>query len=461
MSELGASVNLPITSSERIEALDTLRGFALLGILLLNILGFGLPQILYFVPIDVVTSQLDFVVWASVELFAEGAMRALFSMLFGVGVVLFTTGSAAKSGSLHYRRTFWLFGFGVFNAFVLLWPGDILMVYALAGALLYLVREVSGKRLLIAATVFLLVISCFYLVLNVGLSTGRVAANEIAKMELSSAGQIAENEGVAIDGRGESERSSSTEPSSKISPETREMAASWQDFSSQFDPSSASRELEIAQRTTSYMDAAEWAWPRSMETLLVNLPLFLFWDALFMMLLGMALFKLGVFQAEMTNRSYVLMMVLGFSLGLAVNAYEIHRAWSNQFDIMSTFSYFQFSYQFGRLGMAFGYIGLIMLVIKHNMLSRLCRRFAAVGRMALTNYLAHSLIALILFSGAGFSLLGELSRAQLYWVVAGIWLLQLYWSPWWLARFQFGPIEWLWRFLTYGSKPQWRLRNGG
>jgi len=86
-------------------------------------------------------------------------------------------------------------------------------------------------------------------------------------------------------------------------------------------------------------------------------------------------------------------------------------------------------------------------------------RLAAVGRMALTNYLMHSLICLFVFTGAGLGLVGELSRAQLYLVVFTIWGVQLWFSPWWLARYRFGPVEWLWRVLTYGERMPTRRAN--
>ena len=143
----------------RIESLDVLRGFALLGILLLNILGFGLvsaalldPSI-YLSPVG----GIDFTVWAFVELTSEGAMRTLFSILFGAGVVLFVTGSTAKSGWLHYRRNFWLLVFGLINIYIFLWPGDILLTYALSSFVLWFIRNWKARNLLILASFLILI----------------------------------------------------------------------------------------------------------------------------------------------------------------------------------------------------------------------------------------------------------------------------------------------------------------
>ena len=102
--------------------------------------------------------------------------------------------------------------------------------------------------------------------------------------------------------------------------------------------------------------------------------------------------------------------------------------------------------------MALGYVGLLAWLVEAGRLRHLMRRLAAVGRMALSNYLLHSLLALLIFSGAGLGLVGDLSRAQLYLVVLGFWGLQLWLSPLWLERHRYGPLEHLWRRLTYGHR---------
>ena len=132
----------------------------------------------------------------------------------------------------------------------------------------------------------------------------------------------------------------------------------------------------------------------------------------------------------------------------------VMRSQSSNFDVLASFPYFQWSYHLGRLSMAMGWMSLIILVLSQAAQGRIIDRLAAVGRMALTNYLMHSLIMLFIFTGAGLGLVGELSRAGLYLLVLGVWVLQLWFSPWWLARNRFGPVEWLWRGLTYGQFPE-------
>ena len=422
----GATAAAPTRAAERIEALDVLRGFALLGILLLNILGMGMHSAAYFYPGMGATGQpavaLDFLVFGTTDLFFEGAMRALFSMLFGAGIVLFTTGLRAKSGALHYRRTFWLLAFGLLDAYLLLWNGDILVVYALAGFLLYPARNASPRRLFIAAGVLLALIAALHTISYAGISGARAIHERI-------------------------------EAGETVSEQDREFATAWTDFRADNVPEQAAIAEELKARSDSYASAFAWNAPKFTEILLFVVPLFLLWDAVAMMLIGMALYKLGVLSAQRSKGFYRRLALAGFGLGLAVNLTEAWRAYQANYDVLAVFGYLQPSYDLGRLGLALGYLALVMLICKANWWPALRARLAAVGRLALTNYLMHSLIALILFTGAGFGLIGQVERPALYPIVFAIWALQLWFSPWWLARRRFGPVEWLWRTLTYGRRP--------
>ena len=150
----------PVAAADRIETIDVVRGFALLGILLLNILGFGLPFEAYSNPaVDGADTGLNLWVFGTVDWLFEGVLRALFSLLFGAGVVMFATG---KSASHYYKRQLLLLGFGLVDAFVLLWLGDILVTYALAGMLLYFARDWSPKQLFIGAGVVFTYLALVY-----------------------------------------------------------------------------------------------------------------------------------------------------------------------------------------------------------------------------------------------------------------------------------------------------------
>ena len=414
---------------DRIESLDVLRGFALLGILLVNIVAFGLVSSAFLDPGIYLTpiGGIDYIVWAFIELSSEGAMRTLFSILFGAGVVLFVTGSTAKSGWLHYRRNFWLLVFGLINAYIFLWPGDILVTYALSGFVLWFVRNWKARSLLILATFLILIGSLQNFAMKNTLEIARDAAEEM-KISISKGEEFSE--------------------------ETAAWAQGWIDYEEDNQAEIDNIPNEIKKRTSSYSSAYEYNLEKANEMIYFVLPFFLFLDALMMMVIGMALFKLGVLDGGRDIKFYIRMMCIGFLTGISINVYEVLLITNSNMDIIETNPYFRFTYHFGRLFMGLGYLGLVILLIKIEKLESLRFRLACVGRMALTNYLMHSVIALFIFTGAGLGLLGKFSWSQLYLFVLLIWVIQLYISPLWLKYFYFGPVEWLWRLLTYLKIPK-------
>lgn len=401
----------PIERSARIDAIDILRGFALLGILLLNILGFGLHSAGYFNPLIAIgeteTSRLlNLGSWASTSVFFEGAMRCLFSLLFGAGVVLFTRKRKSGTGWPYVRRHVWLLVFGLIDTFILLWHGDILMVYAVAGVLLYPLRNYSARRLLITSTVLMLLTGLINAGLAYGLNHARMTDDVI-----------------------------------------------WTDFENQNNPPEDSYDAELMARGDSYSSAFAWTAGHMVDFFLFVYPAMLLPDALAMMIFGMALFKLDAFHLSWSTRAYVTLAGTGFGVGLITNLWELQLALSSKFDLLSTFPLFIPTYHVGRLGMGCGYLGAVMLLCKLNIFCGLRGALAAVGRLALTNYLMQSLICVVIFTGWGFALVGTFERWQLYPLVVAIWAFQLWFSSWWLSHYRFGPTEWLWRTLTYGHRP--------
>ena len=177
----------PVNESDRIKSLDILRGFSLLGILLVNIIGFGFIAAAYTAPGLIISNTPDLVAWALVQLTAEGAMRGLFSILFGAGVLLFLGKDNDSRGWLHAKRTAWLLIFGLANGYLLLWTGDILVTYALAGFLLDFFRNLSGPALLKIAIAGLALISLYNTAMYFGLSYLQGAAQTVAALESQNA----------------------------------------------------------------------------------------------------------------------------------------------------------------------------------------------------------------------------------------------------------------------------------
>ena len=415
--------NAPVRESQRIESLDVLRGFALLGILLLNIIGFAFISSGYVAPVLTIQSPADMAAWILVDLTAEGAMRGLFSILFGAGVVLFLGRDGNGRSWLHMKRTSWLLIFGLINGYLLLWTGDILVTYALCGFILFFARNVSGRRLLITSCLFIALLSLYNSGMYFGLSYLQDLATEASTLQSQGKTVPAELSAAQSD---------------------------WHEFMNEYRPSEAATAAEIAARGDSYVSAFLWTAEHNTEILLGSLWFILLPDAFALMLLGMALFKLGVLQGEKHLSTYRHMAIFGIGCGLLINAYELWAAHASNFDTIASFNQIAPTYHLGRTAMTIGWIGVVILALRNLNIGW---RLAAVGRMALTNYLMHSLICLFIFTGAGFGLVNQLPRWQLYGIVLAIWIAQLYLSPWWLARYHYGPMEWLWRGLTYGHFP--------
>ena len=430
-SEAAATAS-PVTRKVRIRSIDTLRGVALLGILLMNIIAFGLPYASYFNPVfDSNLEGINLSTYIAMDVFVEGSMRGIFSMLFGAGFLLFITKPDTNEDlvrGLYFRRTLLLILIGVFNAYILVWPGDILFTYGVAGLLLYVFWHYSAKKLALISGVIFALLAIMHTASHMG---SRGLREEVLEIEALPA-------------------------STELNQVQQQTLAEWDTFLDQqlFTPELVEQDLQI--RKGGYIETFQFLVPFNLIIQTVGLVASGLWDALAMMLLGMAFMKWGIFNASRSMRFYLGMFVIGFGTGLPINYFEVNAFVSSGFEI-----YWEAAnrptYDLGRLLVAIGYIGLIMMVCKSGILHLLRSALASVGQMALTNYLSQSLICNAIFMGWGFNLLGELERFQIYYVVLGVWLFQLIASPIWLRYFRFGPAEWLWRSLTYKNKQQWRL----
>jgi len=172
------------------------------------------------------------------------------------------------------------------------------------------------------------------------------------------------------------------------------------------------------------------------------------------MLIGMGLMKLGVFSAQRSLRFYWWMLSLGYGIGIPLMIFDAIALIKYDFSTMYMLRGSMFYNVYGSMIVALGHVGLLMLIVQKGALTWLTGRLAAVGRMALSNYLFHSIFCTTLFYGYGFGLFGHINRTGLACIVVAIWVFQLLVSPIWLNYFRYGPAEWLWRSLTY-----WRIQN--
>ena len=406
---------------------------ALLGILAMNIASFAWPQAVYGIPILAEGyTPLDTPLWALNHVLFDTKMMTLFSMLFGAGLVLMSDraeGRGARLRGTYYRRVFWLLLIGIAHA-SLVWDGDILVLYALCGFLLYPFRKLKPRTLIITGLAFNLML-VFVLVgfRLVGIPYMRNTAERVDA-------QVKNEE--------------------KPSGWNQRVHDAWKEMSKQEMPKREKTLEEIAKYRGPYRELVK---ERASNVLWepLGFVLGLWWLAGGRMLIGMGLMKLGVFTAKLPSSTYNQMMLWGYGIGLPYMLFDaVHQA-THGFFLGRRLWYMLDGWPLitvlGSLPVVIGHIGLVMLVCQSGALPWLTRRLAAVGRMALTNYLMTSLVCSTLFYGYGFDLFATLHRPMLYLIVLAIWTVQLLVSPLWLQMFRYGPFEWLWRSLTY-----WKLQ---
>jgi uncharacterized protein len=417
----------PVAEVERISSIDVLRGFALLGLLSLNLPAF-LP---FWNPLtEGGTTSLNVAAW-SVNSLLDGTMRCLFSMLFGAGVILLTQraesrGRGADIGDVYYRRILWLLLFGVVHCYILIWPLDILYIYAAAGLFLFPLRRLSPRTLIVVGTIVLAVYVPVVIVWQSKSNQVRLKAVEAA--ERAGAGK-------------------------DLSDEQSEAKRNWKN-QSRVDPDPDEIQTSIDRVRSGYW--ANFRSNASVGTMVQSTGLYLgIWDAAGMMLLGMAFVKMGVFSATRSNRFYIWLTVIGYGVGLPWRSCKAYYYLSHNFDqahYLESWGHVVFNpatYEILRLFVAAGHVGILTLLYKSDWLPWFVSSLAAVGRMALTNYVLQSVIVTLLFNGYGLGLYGHVQRYQTFFVVFVVCTFQLCVSPLWLKHFRFGPVEWLWRSLTY------------
>ncbi|WP_460670539.1 DUF418 domain-containing protein [Larkinella ripae] len=422
----------PVSGAERLPSIDLIRGFALLGILMMNIPSFGY---LRSGVLDIVKhhDSWDYFAFMFVGTAFEGTMRGLFSMLFGAGMILFATNKPELANGpsvveFYYRRLLWLVLFGLFDAFVLLWEGDILFAYGLLGMLLYPFRRLKPGWLLGLA------LCCA----GIGVFKNNQWDSQVRD---NRAGYL---EAVKLE-----------KQHKKPSPKQLEAKAGWETFTGYFKADSAKDAKTLTEMRGDYPAVFAHIMPQSSQSEIWTYSGG--WDMLGMMFVGMALLYWGFLSGKLSTRTYAVTLLLGYGLGLPVswNYVQFYENYlRDQGSAVDAYRVFPFVlYDIRRVLLAVGHASLLILIYRSGVVPWLMKALIAVGQMAFTNYLMQSLICTLFFNGYGLGYYGKLSYHALFYVVGAVWLFQLIASPIWLHYFRFGPLEWLWRSLTYW-KPQ-------
>jgi uncharacterized protein len=430
-----SAVPTPVSRPERLATLDLVRGCAVLGILLMNVWAFAGPQAYFDNPGGIADrAGAPLQTWAVMHTLFEGSQRALFSLLFGAGMLLMVSRLAdtpgARVGRLYYRRIFLLITIGLFDAFVLLWPADILFTYGLCGLLLFPLRRLPVPALLATAL----------LVMSLNASLRWADLNEARSLSAAYPDALLQAE---------------------ADPRAAEIVEQWENIVERTRPDVTSEELAETIRITSSGEFGEFYRDRATTSLILQTVVALnawFLDALAVMLIGMAALRAGLF-GESARKAPLLLMLVGYGIGLPLSLGETWTLINVDFDPLMK-KFWLVLYDLRRLLVAAGHLGLLLAWSRGSRFAWLKARVMAVGRMALSNYLGQSILGALVFYTVGFGLFGRYTGWQIYIYVFAVWVFQLGFSHWWLGRYRFGPAEWLWRSLTYRQKQPLRIAPG-
>jgi uncharacterized protein len=423
----------PVSPDKRLRTLDVVRGAALLGLPLMDVVFTGLPGAAYANPnLWGGNDPLNMGVFAVQWVLFDGKMRALFSMMFGAGIVLFMERALARENSVRAadllsRRMLWLILIGALHGW-LIWAGDILYAYGLFGLLIAPMRNVTPRKLFITAGVALLLLSAAM--------AGRGLSRKYTRDEAVAA--------RAVEALGR--------PMTK---EQHDAKKKWDEMYNALVPSQEKLQEEVDNYRRGYRGV--------MEQRVAAMRAFNFVPVYFtggpdiwaLMLIGMGLYKLGVLQGQRSSGFYLRMALVSYGIGIPLNGLSTYAMIASNFDLV-TGALWNSPYQVGRVTVALGHASALILFVKSGSMRWLTDRLAAVGQMALSNYISYSIIYALVFYAPGLRMMGQLQRYQLYYVVLAMWILVLTWSSIWLRYFRFGPVEWCWRSLTYWQRQPMR-----
>ncbi len=450
--------------NDRLFSLDVLRGIALLGILVISIWEFG----------GFTTNEQTFYIagWhgGNYKLLFEGKMRALFALVFGAGIILFLRKkehpSPLSPSDAYIRRQLWLIVFGLFNAFILLWPGDILFQYGVVGILLFAFSRMTARGLFIAAILCTL-IYCGknfwnytddkknrkkYLAITV--VEKKYKADSLAREKKDSLARPTDSL-LMKDWKEKKKISDSlakkNDTLTKLQKRDKE---GWEGRLKGMKYDASKTKVE-----NKSMRTRDWGkiWTHLLVRTQNKESYWLYrtgvWDIASMMFLGMALFSIGFFSGRFSSSKYLLIGLAAVLIGLAlawwrVRMYNWTLVYYEEY-ISKRILPYNFFFPVERILLCLGYASLIIWLLRQRIFQWLWEAMAATGRMALTNYMMQTLICTLFFYGYGFSYFGHMKQWELYFMVAEIAMVQVIFSVLWLRFYQLGPMEWLWRCLIY------------
>jgi uncharacterized protein len=393
----------PVKEADRILAIDALRGLAILGILAMNIQYFSQVYAAYLNPTLTGTlSGSDFWIWlVNHELFSE-KMMTIFSVLYGAGIVLLSSHLEARNvppSRIFIRRSLWLMLFGVLHAY-LLWSGDILFSYAVCGLAVFPLRNWPWKRLIAVGLVAVSVSSIVYLVYVHVMNSWPTTKVQALELQL------------------------------------------WR-------PTQQQMAMQIAAYRGGWMSQMPVRIQEARLLEVQGLFYLTLWRSGGLMLIGMALYKTGLLTGNLSVAQYRKSGIIGLALGIPLISYGVYRDFAAHWNMRYAFFIgAQYNY-WGSLAIAWSWISATLIVCKTPVLRPLASRLALVGRMAFSNYILETIVCTTIFYGHGLGMFARLNRKQGMAIVICTWTAIMILSQIWLSHYCCGPLEWLWRSLTY------------
>lgn len=422
----------PVARAERIDILDILRGIAILGIFYMNIPSMAAPIM---APFGAGGSHADAVAWGVTELFLEGTQRGLLQFLFGAGMMVIAARAMEPDApvavaDLYYRRNLWLLVFGLFDIFAVLWLGDILFIYALAALALFPFRRVAPRWLLLLGLTF------------AGWTAINGAVEYADRADLTARIAVARTHQAAH------------QPLTQVD---RDALARADRQAARRQPDRAGIAAQEKARAAGPLAYARWTWT-SWYGYVANDGQLAHWvvEAFCAMLIGVALWKWRITQGGRSARFYLLLMLSTYLVGLVARGIDLGAIIRQQTTPKSLW----ITEEFARLAVTVGHLAAINLLAKARGGRALLAPFKAAGRTAFSLYFLTSLLGIwLIFAPWGFGWFGRYGPAGQTAIATGVIAVLLVVANIWVRFFANGPLEWLWRSLSYGRRQPFRIRR--
>jgi uncharacterized protein len=430
------STSRPTSPTERIASIDVLRGFALLGILLANIQDFAAPSgMLHDIPIDLVSGagmhhKISMCIMIAQWLFVEGKMRSLFGLLLGAGTVLLlgrieTRTGAARAADIFHRRYMWLILLGLIHG-IFIWNGDILFQYGVIALLtLYPLRHVKASRLIFVGFAIALLGGT----LGIGNAMGISTAMHSAALQEGARATVLRHQAPTLE----------QQQAVDAAQEGRN-----KDLAALQESVSVERAGYLKSEPENAKGFAEF-------NFLVVRTGWIF-EVVGIMIAGMGLYKTGYLSAAFPSRIYFAVAHAGYIVSGGLVLIGFNHAAQFGFSDAVTVKWIFLPYGLEQVSGMLANASVLLLLVRHGILKPAQRALAAVGRTALSNYLLTSIICQFVFKWGPWKLFGTLDYYQQIYAVVCVWAFNIAASMIWLRFFIFGPVEWIWRSLTYWKR---------